>query len=142
VLAGEKAFKATGNWLPEATLDAYRKYLVGIKGPLTTPIGGGIRSLNVALRQELDLYVCLRPVRYFTGVPTPVKRPEVRHRRERTRNARARVVATCVRRPWARVYDSRVMAVVAARSRDCAFAIAGPTRARSRCLVVRRTSTW
>ena len=72
VLAGEKAFRKTGNWLPEATLDAYRKYLVGIKGPLTTPIGGGIRSLNVALRQELDLYVCLRPVRYFPGVPSPV----------------------------------------------------------------------
>ena len=76
VLAGEKAFRKTGNWLPEATLDAYRKYLVGIKGPLTTPIGGGIRSLNVALRQELDLYVCLRPVRYFPGVPSPVKKPE------------------------------------------------------------------
>lgn len=76
VLAGEKAFNATGEWLPEATLDAYRKYLVGIKGPLTTPIGGGIRSLNVALRQELDLYVCLRPVRYFSGVPSPVLQPE------------------------------------------------------------------
>lgn len=76
VLAGEKAFRATGEWLPEATLDAYRKHLVGIKGPLTTPIGGGIRSLNVALRQELDLYVCLRPVRYFKGVPSPVKKPE------------------------------------------------------------------
>ncbi len=63
-------------WLPAATLDAYRKYLVGIKGPLTTPIGGGIRSLNVALRQELDLYVCLRPVRWFTGVPSPVKKPQ------------------------------------------------------------------
>ncbi len=76
VLAGEKAFRKTGEWLPAATLDAYRKYLVGIKGPLTTPIGGGIRSLNVALRQELDLYVCLRPVRWFTGVPSPVKRPQ------------------------------------------------------------------
>jgi len=76
VLAGEKAFKQTGEWLPKATLDAYREYLVGIKGPLTTPIGGGIRSLNVALRQELDLYVCLRPVRYFQGVPSPVARPE------------------------------------------------------------------
>src|SRR3990167_8642279 len=76
VLAGEKAFKTTGEWLPKATLDAYRKYLVGIKGPLTTPIGGGIRSLNVALRQELDLYVCLRPVRWFTGVPSPVKKPQ------------------------------------------------------------------
>jgi len=76
VLAGEKAFRQTGEWLPTATLDAYRKYLVGIKGPLTTPIGGGIRSLNVALRQELDLYVCLRPVRWFTGVPSPVKRPQ------------------------------------------------------------------
>ena len=76
VLAGEKAFNKTGNWLPDATLDAYKKYLVGIKGPLTTPIGGGIRSLNVALRQILDLYVCLRPVQYFAGVPSPVKRPE------------------------------------------------------------------
>ena len=76
VLAGEKAFKATGNWLPVETLEAFRKYRVGIKGPLTTPVGGGIRSLNVALRQELDLYVCLRPVRYFKGVPSPVKKPE------------------------------------------------------------------
>src|SRR5690242_13966887 len=77
VLAGEKAFQQTGNWLPDATLDAFRKYLVGIKGPLTTPVGGGIRSLNVALRQELDLYVCVRPVRYFSGMETPVKRPDL-----------------------------------------------------------------
>ncbi len=77
VLAGEKAFKQTNNWLPDETIDAFRKYLVGIKGPLTTPIGGGIRSLNVALRQILDLYVCLRPVTYFTGVPSPVKQPEL-----------------------------------------------------------------
>jgi isocitrate dehydrogenase len=77
VLAGEKAFGRTGEWLPEATLDAFRKYLVGIKGPLTTPIGGGIRSLNVALRQILDLYVCLRPVRWYPGVPSPVKQPEL-----------------------------------------------------------------
>jgi isocitrate dehydrogenase len=76
VLAGEKAFKEVGNWLPEATLAAFREYLVGIKGPLTTPIGGGMRSLNVALRKELDLYVCLRPVRYFNGVPSPLKHPE------------------------------------------------------------------
>ncbi|MCX6270062.1 MAG: NADP-dependent isocitrate dehydrogenase [Bacteroidetes bacterium] len=76
VLAGEKAFKETGNWLPAETLQAFRDYVVGIKGPLTTPIGGGIRSLNVALRQELDLYVCLRPVMYFPGVPSPVKHPE------------------------------------------------------------------
>ncbi|MBK6730368.1 MAG: isocitrate dehydrogenase (NADP(+)) [Bacteroidetes bacterium] len=76
VLAGEKAFNATDSWLPDATLDAFRNYLVGIKGPLTTPVGGGIRSLNVALRQILDLYVCLRPVRYFKGVPSPVKSPE------------------------------------------------------------------
>ena len=76
VLAGEKAFNTTGNWLPEETLAAFRQYLVGIKGPLTTPIGGGIRSLNVALRQLLDLYVCLRPVRWFKGVPSPVKRPQ------------------------------------------------------------------
>ena len=77
VLAGEKAFKKTGNWLPAETLTAFREYLVGIKGPLTTPVGGGIRSLNVALRQELDLYVCLRPVRYFKGMETPVRRPEL-----------------------------------------------------------------
>ncbi|MEZ4451995.1 MAG: NADP-dependent isocitrate dehydrogenase [Nannocystaceae bacterium] len=77
VLAGEKAFDKTGNWLPTETLDAFREFLVGIKGPLTTPVGGGIRSLNVALRQELDLYTCLRPVRYFDGVPSPVKRPEL-----------------------------------------------------------------
>ena len=77
VLAGEKAFNQTGSWLPDETLDAFRSHLVGIKGPLTTPIGGGIRSLNVALRQLLDLYVCLRPVRYFAGVPSPVKRPEL-----------------------------------------------------------------
>jgi isocitrate dehydrogenase len=76
VLAGEKAFNATGNWLPDETLAAFRQHLVGIKGPLTTPVGGGIRSLNVALRQLLDLYVCLRPVRWFRGVPSPVKRPE------------------------------------------------------------------
>ncbi len=77
VLAGEKSFKLSGDWLPEETLDAFRKYLVGIKGPLTTPVGGGIRSLNVALRQELDLYACVRPVRWFTGVPSPVKQPEL-----------------------------------------------------------------
>lgn len=76
VLAGEKAFNLTGNWLPEDTMEAFREYLVGIKGPLTTPIGGGIRSLNVALRQELDLYVCLRPVRWFKGVVSPVKEPQ------------------------------------------------------------------
>jgi isocitrate dehydrogenase len=76
VLAGQKAFDQTGSWLPDATLDAFRTYLVGIKGPLTTPVGGGIRSLNVALRQILDLYVCLRPVRWFRGVPSPVKAPE------------------------------------------------------------------
>jgi isocitrate dehydrogenase len=76
VLAGEKAFKETGEWLPKKTLDLIREYVVAIKGPLTTPVGGGIRSLNVALRQELDLYVCLRPVKYFQGVPSPVKRPE------------------------------------------------------------------
>ena len=76
VLAGQKAYDATGSWLPDETLDAFRTYLVGIKGPLTTPVGGGIRSLNVALRQILDLYVCLRPVRWFQGVPSPVKHPE------------------------------------------------------------------
>ena len=76
VLAGEKAFNETGEWLPQATLDTIDEYLIAIKGPLTTPIGGGFRSLNVALRQELDLYTCVRPVRYFDGVPSPVKRPE------------------------------------------------------------------
>ncbi|HRY99845.1 MAG TPA: isocitrate/isopropylmalate family dehydrogenase, partial [Bacteroidales bacterium] len=76
VLAGEKAFNLTGNWLPEETLEAFREHIVGIKGPLTTPVGGGFRSLNVALRQELDLYTCLRPVRHFKGVPSPVVYPE------------------------------------------------------------------
>jgi isocitrate dehydrogenase len=76
VLAGEKAFNQVNNWLPDETVEGFRTYLVGIKGPLTTPVGGGIRSLNVALRQLLDLYVCLRPVRYFKGVPSPVKSPE------------------------------------------------------------------
>ena len=76
VLAGQKAMDQTGEWLPEATLDAIKQYLVSIKGPLTTPVGGGIRSLNVALRQKLDLYACVRPVRYFEGVPSPVKSPE------------------------------------------------------------------
>ena len=76
VLAGEKAFNRTGSWMPEETLTAFKEYLVGIKGPLTTPVGGGIRSLNVALRQELDLYACVRPVRWFKGVPSPVKEPQ------------------------------------------------------------------
>ncbi|HJR91904.1 MAG TPA: NADP-dependent isocitrate dehydrogenase [Acidimicrobiia bacterium] len=76
VLAGEKAYNEVGSWLPDETVDAFRTYLVGIKGPLTTPVGGGIRSLNVALRQTLDLYACVRPVRWFQGVPSPVKRPE------------------------------------------------------------------
>ncbi len=75
VLAGEKAFNQTGDWLPEATLEAFREFLVGIKGPLTTPVGGGIRSLNVALRQQLDLYACVRPVQWFSGVPSPVRQP-------------------------------------------------------------------
>src|SRR5438045_7045042 len=76
VYAGEKAKSLFDSWLPDETLEAFKGYLVGIKGPLTTPIGGGIRSLNVAIRQMLDLYVCLRPVRYFAGVPSPVKHPE------------------------------------------------------------------
>jgi isocitrate dehydrogenase len=76
VLAGQKAFDETGSWLPDETVDSFQEHVVGIKGPLTTPVGGGIRSLNVALRQILDLYVCLRPVRWFTGVPSPVKHPE------------------------------------------------------------------
>ena len=76
VLAGERAFRATGSWLPEETMEVFKEYLIGIKGPLTTPVGGGIRSLNVALRQTLDLYVCLRPVRWFRGVVSPVKEPE------------------------------------------------------------------
>jgi isocitrate dehydrogenase len=76
VLAGQKAFDREKNWLPDATIDAFKEYLVGIKGPLTTPIGGGFRSLNVALRQILDLYVCLRPIRWFKGVPSPVRTPE------------------------------------------------------------------
>ncbi|MCI3949800.1 MAG: isocitrate dehydrogenase, partial [Acidimicrobiales bacterium] len=75
VLAGQKAFDETGDWLPQETVDTFQSHLIGIKGPLTTPVGGGIRSLNVALRQILDLYVCLRPVRWFNGVPSPVKHP-------------------------------------------------------------------
>ena len=75
VLAGEKAFKQVNSWLPDETVDAFREYLVGIKGPLTTPVGGGIRSLNVALRQLLDLFVCLRPVRWYRGVTSPVRKP-------------------------------------------------------------------
>src|SRR5271166_247137 len=77
VLAGQKAFDEVGSWLPDETVEAFREHLIGIKGPLTTPIGGGIRSLNVALRQILDLYVCLRPVRWFAGVPSPVLHPEL-----------------------------------------------------------------
>ncbi|MBU6494878.1 MAG: NADP-dependent isocitrate dehydrogenase [Acidobacteria bacterium] len=77
VLAGEKAFNETGNWLPDQTIEDFREFLIGIKGPLTTPVGGGFRSLNVALRQILDLYVCLRPVRWFSGVPSPVRHPEL-----------------------------------------------------------------
>src|ERR1700726_4470562 len=76
VLAGQKAFDETGNWLPDETVQTFRDYLIGIKGPLTTPVGGGIRSLNVALRQILDLYSCVRPVKYYAGVPSPVKHPE------------------------------------------------------------------
>ena len=76
VLAGEKAFRETGSWLPEETLEAFRQYRIGIKGPLTTPVGGGIRSINVALRQELDLYACIRPIRYIPGVPSPMRDPE------------------------------------------------------------------
>ena len=77
VLAGQKAYDATGEWLPEETIESFNGHLVGIKGPLTTPVGGGIRSLNVAIRQILDLYVCLRPVRWYRGVPSPVKRPDL-----------------------------------------------------------------
>jgi len=77
VLSGQKAFDVTGEWLPDETLEAIKEYLVAIKGPLTTPVGGGIRSLNVALRQKLDLFACVRPVRWFTGVPSPVKKPEL-----------------------------------------------------------------
>ncbi len=77
VLAGEKAFQSCNNWLPQETLDAISRYHIAIKGPLTTPVGGGIRSLNVSLRQLLGLYVCMRPVRYYAGVPSPVKRPDL-----------------------------------------------------------------
>lgn len=77
MFAGEKSFNQYNEWLPEDTLTAVREYLIAIKGPLTTPVGGGIRSINVALRQELDLYACVRPVQYFDGVPSPVKHPEL-----------------------------------------------------------------
>ena len=76
VLAGERAFNETGSWMPDETMQAFKDYMISIKGPLTTPVGGGIRSLNVALRQELDLYVCLRPVKYFEGTPSPMWQPE------------------------------------------------------------------
>ena len=99
VLAGQKAFDQTGEWLPEATLDAFRTYLVGIKGPLTTPVGGGIRSLNVALRQILDLYVCLRPVRWYEGVPSPVKQPEPRRHGDLPREHRGHLRRHRVDRP-------------------------------------------
>ena len=133
-LAGEKAFKQTNNWLPDETVEAFKHYLVGIKGPLTTPVGGGIRSLNVALRQMLDLYVCLRPVRYFTGVPSPVQAPrEGRHgdlprehrghlRRHRVgggeRRRRRRSSSSC-RRRWAsrRSASRRRAASASSRSR-------------------------
>ena len=85
VLAGERAFNETGSWLPDETMKAFQEYLIGIKGPLTTPVGGGIRSLNVALRQTLDLYVCLRPVRWYQGVHSPVKAPEKGGRYSRSR---------------------------------------------------------
>src|SRR5687767_10258164 len=75
VMAGEESFKANGNWMPDETMAAFREYLVGIKGPLAAPVGGGIRSLNVALRQDLDLYACVRPVRHYAGVPSPLKAP-------------------------------------------------------------------
>ena len=77
VLAGQRAYDETGEWLPQETIDSFREHLIGIKGPLTTPVGGGFRSLNVALRQILDLYVCLRPVRWLPGVPSPVRAPEL-----------------------------------------------------------------
>jgi isocitrate dehydrogenase len=99
VYAGEKANTLTGSWLPEATLDACRKYLVAIKGPLTTPVGGGIRSLNVALRQILDLYVCLRPVRWFKGVPSPVKRPDLVDERDRHGHFPRKTERYCSRTP-------------------------------------------
>jgi isocitrate dehydrogenase len=89
VLAGQKAFDETGEWLPEQTITDFREYLIGIKGPMTTPIGGGMRSLNVALRQILDLYVCLRPVRWFQGVPSPMKHPELVIFRENTEDVYA-----------------------------------------------------
>ena len=95
VLAGEKAFNATGSWLPDETVESFREHLIGIKGPLTTPVGGGIRSLNVALRQILDLYVCLRPVRYFAGVPVPGEASRARRHGDLPREHRGRL-----RRAW------------------------------------------
>jgi len=105
VFAGEKAFQQFGTWLPDSTVKAFREYLVGIKGPLTTPVGGGIRSLNVALRKLLDLYVCLRPVRYFPGVPSPVLHPEKVDMvifRENTEDARCATSPACPRRSCTR----------------------------------------
>ena len=103
VLAGQKSFDKTGNWLPDETLDAFRELRVGIKGPLTTPVGGGIRSLNVALRQLLDLFVCLRPVRYFHGVPSPVPRAAARGHGHLPREHRGHLRGHRVRRRHARV---------------------------------------
>ncbi len=93
VFAGEKAKEMFGSWLPDQTVDAFRDLRIGIKGPLTTPIGGGIRSLNVALRQILDLYSCVRPVKYYNGIPSPVKRPEAHEHRDLPREHRG-----CLRR--------------------------------------------
>ena len=107
VLAGEKAFNATGDWLPEETVQSFRDHLIGIKGPLTTPVGGGIRSLNVALRQILDLYVCLRPVRYFAGVPSPVKHPGARRHGDLPREHRGRLRRDGARGVHARGEEAR-----------------------------------
>ena len=122
VLAGEKAFHATNNWLPDETIDAFKKYLVGIKGPLTTPVGGGIRSLNVALRQLLDLYVCLRPVRWFQGVPSPAS-TAVGHCEALSATCKATPPQRGARRPASGV-------VVQQSALSCTFSASQPGRSR------------
>ncbi|MEK6610916.1 MAG: isocitrate dehydrogenase (NADP(+)) [Gemmatimonadota bacterium] len=140
VLAGEKAFKETGSWLPDATLEAIRKYRVGIKGPLTTPVGTGIRSLNVALRQLLDLYACVRPVRWFEGVPAPVKRPQdlnVIIFRENTEDVYAGIEFAATSKEAARLREVLVGEMKAKLREDSAIGIKPMSEFGSKRLVVR-----
>ena len=145
VFAGEAAKNKFDNWLPDDTVEAFKEYLVGIKGPLTTPVGGGIRSLNVALRQMLDLYVCLRPVQYFTGVPSPVKHPEKVDMVDLPRKHRGHLRGHRIRRP-ARPRRKRILEFLATEfPKDFAKIRFGTARKRSeymklvgRCTSARR----